>query len=407
MGLLESLSEAFKSIFSRKRGEETAQAVDASLEELRKELLDREEKELDVSQNAKPLLDSIRIQVEELRQLVEKMEKTSISESVQHAEVGEGMRKQLVKRASLLFHTLEGIGKTDYRSLVQYHTSLYKFMVDLTKVVSDNRYIFYFMEEEMKVFSEKMRALGIESDELKNLLDSKKEKASGYESLLAEVNTALAGSSLEAEFEKQLMELEQEIRETTSIREAEPLGGLEEVRGEEKKMSQKQEELRAKTANALNPLQRLMRRYARLAPKQERRLAEKYAGDPVQAFFESNKPSELKKLLSLLRSFEEDEEGEDVRHLNNLAGFEEKAEETLEEYHKLESELREVKKKAMELEDRKIEARGKAERKKALETEAKRIKTKLEEEKTAERKLLNAIEEKAGIILGREVRIKS
>ncbi len=386
-----------------------------SVVELERELGLAKKRGLDVSEEAQAILDGISSQLGELNRLVKVFGASATDPESAHAAARESMRKKFVERM-LRLNPPEVPPEPEYGALAEYHSRLLEFLGKATKNVSDNRYFFNFLGEDAKAFASVMRALCGRAGELESALKEKAGTASAYAELEGMLEAIGGKRKAHANFGEllrgetaALRELEGEAGSEKSLLEAGPedslAAGLEDLGSTEARLLARQSELQSKAAEAFGPLKRLLRKYAHGAPKNEGKLAQKYAGDDVpKAFFESGDAGELKTLFSRLREFAAREGGDAgqaaprIPPETALAGM-------LEEHAQLAGQLAEAGEKRRVLQARKARQDARKEEAKRLRDGIGRLEARMREERAGLESLLAATEEKAGALLRAEVRI--
>lgn len=388
---------------------QTLEARTLGIQELKNELAVSKQRDLDFSGKANELLDSVHKQVEELQQIVKKLEAARVDPDVPFAKIGEAMRNQLITIMPLLFKTLKKPEKLDYNTLIEYQENLSKFFENITKAVYGNRYVLHFFTDEMKSFAPTMHSLEDSAKQLKTVLDEKKKVVEAYAKLETQLNAVNYIPIEQAKLNKLLKENEIALRELTADKPEDANSieqELEDANKAEKQIESMQSKMREQAAGFLNPLQRLMKKYAHGAnEKQERMLAEKYASDPVKALFESTDSRECRALLSSLRKFT-GETSEYSKHLNSINDFESSIQSTLEEYTLLNEQLKTAREKTNAVQEKKAKEQAKIAEKNRLLEEIEQNKAAVKQEMSKQSKLIAEIEEKASELLHARIIMK-
>ncbi|MFH0836240.1 MAG: hypothetical protein V1834_03695, partial [Candidatus Micrarchaeota archaeon] len=310
-----------------------------------------------------------------------------------------------VTRITALLNSLSEPGESDYRALAGYHAALLKFLVDATKTAKDNRYLFHFFKNEMGAFATGMKSLDAHAKELESALREKTGAVQARAVIAGKLSAMKNSRALQAGFEKRVKEEESGLK-------AEAKDGaldkeFQEAKRGEERLTAQQFKIRSRIADALNPLQRLLRKYAYAAPKKESAIAEKYAENSANALLDSaDGENECKALLTQLREFK-GKEDKYAQHLNFLTAFEAELPNMLREYSHLQKELAAAKEKTRVSQARKLKEKTVSDERKERLHEIERWKTRAEQERLNREKLVAEIEKEASALLGMRVKIRA
>ncbi|MEM2974698.1 MAG: hypothetical protein QW112_03715, partial [Candidatus Micrarchaeia archaeon] len=113
--------------------------------------------------------------IPKLRRIVENLKNKEIDKSIGGYGIAIQMRHQFVERMPQLLDELKSMNIANIQDVIRFNINLNNFIIAATKITSDNRYLFFFFNQEMKEFGKLMKEMCKISDDLKMRLESKKE----------------------------------------------------------------------------------------------------------------------------------------------------------------------------------------------------------------------------------------
>lgn len=265
--------------------------------ELRKE----EEKKLEGAYSeCGALCEKICSSFKEVEEVVRELEKKNIDVDPALAKIAVGMRTNFVPRARAATK-IEVKGKS-HSDLLLFHESAMRNLATLTKISSDNRYLFHFFKSEMGKLGDAAKRATKYADELKERLDARRKSAEPIESLRVEAEKfevkldGLAGLRADA------ARIQNDIREKTEraaklVSDSAGFRKLEEINAGKAKA-------RELISARLGALERPLRKFERVcADAWLRKLASEYIGAPFETLSrEDAEYPHLKSLLTALRA---------------------------------------------------------------------------------------------------------
>jgi len=221
------------------------------------------------------------------------------------------MRENFLKRMPPLL-AVQFPQKIDYDSVRAFHSAVFNDMAQITKVVSDNRYLFGLYKEGMESFAGRMKKIGELADALRAKILEKSEDAEAFdeaEAVLAEAEEALRRKQDNEARERALSDA-LKLKEDAAEKQAESWGrdralldrGRQELFAVEDAITRKRDALAAR----LMPLQRVFRKVERNAG--EKTLAEAaraYADAPVDALL-ADDGVRLESVMKAAKAYVED-----------------------------------------------------------------------------------------------------
>ena len=289
----------FDFIFGKKTGAEGKGKLSAR--ELVAELRAEEEKKLEGAHaECRALCDGIIESFRKIEGITRALERKNVDMDPALAKIAGGMKTNFVPRARAAAG-VELKGKS-YPDLLLFHESAMRNLAALTKISSDNRYLFHFFKDEMGRLGDAAKRATKYADELKEKLEARKKRAEPIESLKGEVE----------EFEKNLRELEalkagiariqNELKEKTerASRLVSDDSGMKKL-GETRAQKDKAREL---ISARIGALERPLRKFEKVsADAWLRKLAGEYTSAPFETFArEGMDYPHLKTLLTALRA---------------------------------------------------------------------------------------------------------
>ncbi|MEW6329566.1 MAG: hypothetical protein AB1468_05645 [Candidatus Micrarchaeota archaeon] len=290
----------FDSIFGKKTGGSEVKGrmnARALVAELRRE----EEKRLaGAHSECGPLCGRIMESFGEIENVARELEKKNVDMDPAFAKIAGGMRTNFVPRArSATKIELKGEG---YSDLLLFHEAAMRNLATLTKISSDNRYLFHFFKEEMGRLGDAVKRATKYADELKERLDARRKSAEPVESLRAEAEKFEGKLGELANLKSSIAKIQDEVREKTGraskfVTDDSGFRKIDETRAQKAKA-------RELISARLGALERPLRKFEKIcADAFLRKLAGEYVSAPFETFArEEAEYPHLKSLLVALRA---------------------------------------------------------------------------------------------------------
>jgi predicted nucleic acid-binding Zn-ribbon protein len=226
-----------------------------------------------------------------LKESVNKVKEKSIGKEIRGYEIAVQMKQKFSERAPPTIDSIKPMKDANLQNLVQFHNSLNSAIVSITKITSDNRYLFFFFNDEMKDFGRQMKELCRINDEIRAKIESKKDifdaengiisEISKYESLKSEHGSlSNLTNKLKHEVDEEGKKAENLVKDMGSL--ADSSNGL---RDEIKRLELEIEGLNKELASFLYLLERPLKKYRRIvAEKWKINAVDELISNPVDAY---------------------------------------------------------------------------------------------------------------------------
>ncbi len=290
----------FDSIFGKKTGgAEVGGRINAR--ELGAELRREEEKKLaGAHPECGSLCDRIRESFSEIENVTRELEKKNVDMDPAFAKIAGGMKTNFVPRARSATK-IELKGK-NYSDLLLFHEGAMRNLATLTKISSDNRYLFHFFKDEMGRLGDAVKRATKYADELKGRLEARRKSAEPIENLRADAERFEGNFAELASLRTSIANIQDEIGEKTerASKLVHDESGFRKLEGINAGKAKARELISAR----LGALGRPLRKFERIcADAWLRKLAGEYVSAPFETFArEDAEYPHLKSLLTALRA---------------------------------------------------------------------------------------------------------
>ena len=278
--------------------------------ELKKAIIERkEDKVRNIYPRCKALSNNAIALLPKIKDGVNKVKSRNIDKSTRGYEIAIQMKQKFSDRVPTIIDSIKPINEVNIKNIIMFHNSLNNAIVSVTKITSDNRYLFFFFNEEMKIFSKSMKELCNINDEIKQQIESKKD-------IFEEENKIHSFLSKYDSFQKEMKEileldkkLKHEIEEDMKIKDY----ATDEMKKREQKYNElikkiegtevTIEQLKKELTNYLALLERPIKKFKRtILNKQELRVIDELLSNPIETYVKAaNKENELRKVIASLR----------------------------------------------------------------------------------------------------------
>lgn len=290
-------------------GKKKKEGRTVSLQELKGIIEGKKERMLaEIYPNCRKLCSQVAVAVNNIKEDVNSIANKKLDEGIIGYQIAKQMQGEFTKIISNLLGSFKQPQVTGYADFFEFHKQLMKTLTEITKITSNNRYLFYFFDKEMNEFGRKMKEICRIADEIKDELSSKVdviEKSGKIERMIGDISKLKneldvqkrSGESLRREIEilneKKLQMKPQLLEKIKKKEEFE-----EEIKCEEYEI----ENAKRILVQHLYQLQRPLRKLRKLLLEKEKlRIIESYLTDPINAIVEDKTQNNLKEIIAELR----------------------------------------------------------------------------------------------------------
>ena len=301
----------FDLIFGKpKTTKETQPAqVTLTVTDLKKAINESKERKIkDIYPMCQGLSNDAIVLIPKIKNAINKVKSKNIDKETRGYEIAMQMKQKLAERAPGVLDTVKPMKEANLTNIILFHNTLNNAIVLITKITSDNRYLFFFFNEEMKEYGSLMKGLCNINDKIKQLIESKKEvfdeenkifaSLSKYENLQREMESILEldkkfGHEIE-EQEKKKEHIGKEINERAVK--------SKEINQTISKRKEEIENLTRELANHLYRIERPIRKFKRITlNKHESTIIDTFLSNPLETYIEYASGGELKKIFGELK----------------------------------------------------------------------------------------------------------
>jgi len=281
-------------IFGKGKGATTSAAgpISLNMQDLKNIVMKRKEDQVkDIYPACKSLSSEALALLPKLKESVNKVKEKSIGKEIRGYEIAVQMKQKFSERAPPTIDSIKPMKDANLQNLIQFHNSLNNAIVSITKITSDNRYLFFFFNDEMKEFGRLMKELCRINDEIRVRIESKKDvfdaennihsEFSRYESLKSE------HSSLSNLTGKMKHEVDEEGKKAENLaKDMEGIAGSSNrLREEIKRLELEIEGLNKELVSPLYLLERPLKKYRRIAAEKWKiNAVDELLSNPVSAY---------------------------------------------------------------------------------------------------------------------------
>ncbi|MCX6811955.1 MAG: hypothetical protein NT039_04690 [Candidatus Berkelbacteria bacterium] len=129
----------------------------------------------DIYPKCKELSNNVATLLPKIKESVNRVKSKNIDKSIRGYEISVQMKQKFSERAPVLIDSIKPINEVNIANIILFHNALNHAIVSITKITSDNRYLFFFFSEEMKGFGKLMKELCDINDEINHQIESKKD----------------------------------------------------------------------------------------------------------------------------------------------------------------------------------------------------------------------------------------
>jgi len=178
-------------IFGKGKGDTASAAgpISLNMQDLKTAIMKRKEDQVkDIYPACKSLSSEAMALLPKLKESMNKVKEKSIGKEIRGYEIAVQMKQKFSERAPPIIDSIRPMKDANLQNLVQFHNSLNSAIVSITKITSDNRYLFFFFNDEMKEFGKLMKELCGINDDIRARIESKKDVFDAENGIISEIS---------------------------------------------------------------------------------------------------------------------------------------------------------------------------------------------------------------------------
>ena len=279
-------------IFGKKKEAIPRGPATLDLAELRKAMADKKENQVsEIYPACKRLGDEAVALIPKLRESIRKVKEKNITKEVRGYEIAVQMKQKFSERAPPFLDSVKSMKEQNLQSIILFHNTLNNFIASISKITSDNRYLYFFFADEMKEFSRLMKEMCRINNEINKQIESKKDLFEYENKVYASLSKYDSLKFRMKEFLEIYDKLEKEIAEEMRNREIIVSGlrerdkELETLRQDVGHIGAEILDLRSGLVNYLSLLERPLKKFKRkLTEKWKLGIIDELVANPVDAY---------------------------------------------------------------------------------------------------------------------------